>query len=305
MRLTFLPLEGGTYLCATEVSVGLFKEVIDSAGLLRDKEFRLQKRVDQPRTWQRDGEEISVPKYFVDPMSYAPGVEPEVPTADHPVQRISPAVAEVVARALGCRLPTGAEWDRAVALEWAAAEVPSGPAWNLRDKTWRVQQEYFFALRKNRQQPVEVFGDTDVFDPRQENGVTGGKAEQAAVWQSRELLPDRSAAAGEYDDKHLWFRPVNPGADAPAKRLHHLIGNVAEYLIEPESDGKEPQVLVAGGSCLSSPTIDPRKPYPVERTRMPMGRSDVGFRLAFSASTDQGWSPALLAAIKDAALLKQ
>jgi hypothetical protein len=164
----------------------------------------------------------------------------------------------------------------------------------------------FFALRKTRQQPVEVFGDTDVFDPREENGVTGGKAEQAGVWQAKDLPGDKAAAAGEYDDKRLWFRPVNSGAaDAHAKSFHHLIGNVAEYLIDPQLDGKELQVLVAGGSCLSPPTIDPRKPCPVERTRMPMGRSDVGFRLAFSVSTNEGWSPALLAAIKDAALLKQ
>ena len=98
------------------------------------------------------------------------------------------------------------------------------------------------------------------------------------------------------DDSWLWFEPAHPAPVPEGQAVAHVLGNVAEFVTTeawhlPTDPGKAQKIVrdsldqlrVVGGSALSHPSIDPRKPQVLDRIDALGGFSDVGFRLAFGA----------------------
>ena len=70
---------------------------------------------------------------------YPAGLSAGKPAADRPMQRLGPAAAIYVARLVGCRLPTPAEWKAALAVP----DPDRKP--NLRGATWKRQRDHIAA----------------------------------------------------------------------------------------------------------------------------------------------------------------
>jgi len=283
-----------TYLSTTEVPLGLFIDAVTAAKAWKPMESMLAERPEGPCAWQwasADGERrVRRAERWLEGFRYAPDIPRDLPSENHPVQQVSPAAAIYFAWLLGCRLPTAAEWKAAA----RAASPRQRP--NLRDKTWAKQQDF---LRQLPGKPPS-WPDAGIFWPLGVPGKTGPAAQP--------LAPDD-------DDQTLWFQPVGSG-----ERLTHLVGNVAEFLLEMRAADqhalaeevesfpdevrgpflraallqkleKSPSLLqVIGGSALSAPQVwDGKKksfdtPWPVgPRVAERRGFSDVGFRLAFTA----------------------
>ena len=281
-----------TYIGTTEVSLGLFMDVVASANQWREV-MRLFKAYDVmddtrrgPRVWEltRRGEAIQPSREWlfrrpgID-RPYPAGLEPGRPSREHPIQYVSPDAALFVARLLGCRLPTAAEWRA------AAARVKGQPA-NLRDATWKRQQQHVVALHADRRHLD--WPDAGIFLPVDAQARSEGEA----------------ALVSGGDDGHLWFAPVGEGSG-----LRDVVGNVAEFVFEAPAavetalaprklsadavrtviDQHGKHLAVVGGSALSPPELwDGRQrpfggAFPVALDMMRDGLSDVGFRLAFSA----------------------
>lgn len=210
---------------------------------------------------------------------------------DHPFQQASPGAAVYVARAVGCRLPTSAEWRAAAA---AQSSFPVAPGrWNLRDGAWRSLKDRVAAIiaanpslrtdaTVNKWLP---WPDRGAFLPQDVRA--GGVGVQQA------------AAARDSGDGVALFAPVaSEIAGAPAPAFHHLVGNVAEFVLDAAPAPSEwpgatldavaqfvgarfGSFRVIGGSALSAEQVG------VEDARMIddelSGYADVGFRLAFDA----------------------
>lgn len=196
-----------------------------------------------------------------------------MPSEQHPMQYLTPQAAIYYAAALGCRLPTSAEWR--AALE-ASGHTADDGRWNLRDQSsW----ETFRAYATASQIPANRWPDAGVF-PGESRRPTD--------------VPPPGRAG---NDSALLLRPVPaPNADGA---FQDLLGNVAEYVADDPGalqrrddranvegikkylgDVADP-VAVIGGSAMSSPDLPLAEPLPVRR--MHVGYSDVGFRLAFTA----------------------
>ncbi len=306
------------YLSTSEVSLGLFTSVLSKAtptseiGLGRWPEVRpllssFDPRTDDPRpgprvwTWNpnaswawgsgdgpRRGEPMTPAGGVVSDTSHGwlrpmtrPGLAyyppdlflgggPAVPASFHPMQYVSPRAALFMARLAGCRLPSVDEWRRALA--YKSDEAP-----NLRDQRWKKQYDYVRELVAY----APEFPAAGIFWP------LGGEHPEVA---------DDGAIAVEADDGWLWFAPV----EGAKSGFHHLIGNVAEYVVESPEEleslaadpekvaaalGRGENLRVIGGSALSSPRIVVDLPAPVPFSQSMEGFSDVGFRLAFGAPT--------------------
>lgn len=194
-----------------------------------------------------------------------------MPSQRHPIQYISAQAALYYAAALGCRLPSSAEWR--AALE-AGGQTPENGRWNLRDQTW----EAFRTHAAKEAIPADRWPDAGAFpdDPPRQAG-------------------DAPPPGRPGNDSTLLFRPV-PAADGT---FHDLVGNVAEYVCEaPQAFEDWPDkgsasdlkrflgdtpgaVAVIGGSALSAPDAPLAEALPVKQTHR--GYSDVGLRLAFTA----------------------
>jgi formylglycine-generating enzyme required for sulfatase activity len=204
---------------------------------------------------------------------------PPAPRTTHPVQYVSPEAALLVARQLGCRLPTSEEWR--------AAFRPGGG--NLRDAAWQDHQRYIAEVRARKPRARVQWPDSGAFLP------PGAKVARRA---------DAQPATVE-NDGVLWFAPVGAGSG-----LQHMTGNVAEYVLDaaeafenrfPDPSAATPgalrafvdevkdQLKVVGGSALSPPELWDGKdrpfhtPLPTSLSGARYGYSDVGFRLAFSS----------------------
>lgn len=229
------------------------------------------------------------------PASFAwlpAGAKLDPPTLDHPMQQVTPEAAVLVARRLGCRLPTAAEWKAASAL--AATEPP-----NLRDADWRAPRNVYV-------QAVEGWDRTHPNSPLNKPQMPSG-----GVF----LPPDKKAgfdetrddAALEGSDGSALFRPAAPAAGE--NKVHDLIGNVAEYVLATPEAARRFEALpknckpddafgyfatgagtaqsygavrVVGGSAISPPPPDgpdPAAELEVQESG-PKAYSDVGFRLA-------------------------
>lgn len=283
-----------SFLCTTEVSVGLFAEVVKAQR--RWPEFTrmlTQYASDEadprmgPRTWQRvlggegglrDARAWCKLPYKVEEKTFYGRADLGRPKPDHPMQHVSAAAAAYFASLLGCRLPTAGEWR--CAHEKFDKAAGKGP--NLRDATWKKQRDRVAELESEGTADSRYYPDAGIFWPKAAADRKEGSA----------------AESGSGDDGLLWFAKV--GADPP-RSFHHLTGNVAEFVYEDpaallKAEGAKGladllaktsgKLFVVGGSALSPPSLKPDQPYPVDYTEAHAGYSDVGFRLAFAAPAE-------------------
>ncbi|MGN6366884.1 MAG: hypothetical protein ACTHN5_01345 [Phycisphaerae bacterium] len=228
----------------------------------------------------------------------------EPPGPQMPIQRISPWLALYTAHLLGCRLPTAPEWTSA--LNTFELHQPGPKDWNLRGNVFAAQTQYVKSLNTNDLYVAWPYPDKDIFDTVKS---IGKRSENAPIWLPDELVklaPDalsRANADTLLANSTLWFRkvPTQPTTGIPP--MHDLIGNVAEYCFDSPAAGKalsdkdvqsvttasiESEIdagtlAIAGGSSLSSPLVPPTVPERIAAGSLPLGRCDVGMRLAFTA----------------------
>ncbi|MBS0197460.1 MAG: SUMF1/EgtB/PvdO family nonheme iron enzyme [Planctomycetes bacterium] len=289
------------FLGSNELPVGLYLDAISGANKWDEiKRFMSDPAAKDvrtgPRVWvwsRRAPELIAIPKPGVnDPGAgwlpitdlggkpyYSTDVKaPAPPSGADPMQYVSPQAAMFAARLVGCRLPTSEEW-----LAAAGKETP--PNANLRDATWRKQYLYVQSLSRQ--------------------GVEATWPAAGAFWPTgmAKASPAQDGdAATEADDGRLWFAPCAASGEGGGA-FQNLVGNVAEYVYEDAAAadaapvtaaavesllGRGEKVRVIGGSALSNKAIDPRTPQTVGWTQAREGFSDVGIRLAFSASKAAG-----------------
>jgi hypothetical protein len=307
-------------LCTTEVSVGLMNDVVE--GLKRWAALRsadvLPSVADKGKVfawkwsgaagaggispnaaWWKPEEAAGGPIWQSQVLNdYDAGCDPGSPTPAHPMQWVSPLAAIEFARLINCRLPTHGEWLAAYEIDKASIEAQLASAageaisLNLRDATWKRENDYISksltdpgSLPKNHWQNV---------------GNVGG-------WGSA-----GDVVAG--DDKHVWFAEVEPDAADTTMQFAHLVGNVAELVMDdaPEAaaalgagqvpfekvraaavdSAKAAKLNIVGGSAMSPPSLwdGKTKPFttkvPVSGNELGSGYADVGLRLAFTAPTE-------------------
>ncbi|MCK5271840.1 MAG: SUMF1/EgtB/PvdO family nonheme iron enzyme, partial [Sedimentisphaerales bacterium] len=319
--LIFERIQGAGYMCTTEVSLRLFRDVMLSyqKGMEFKKllpknqnEISGKSMTERPWGWRWSGAGIihsndatwlpwfnhtiirSNPiyrqqGYITKDELYNESARSRLrvlkPSLDHPMQNISLAGAAYFADLLGCRLPTTAEW------QGAYQEMPDFPddCWNLRDQTWREHQQHLFKIQdkmaQKRMTPFVPWPDTGIFRPGQNRGKNAVVNIQS-------------------NDGVLWFKKVTDDIDKDRTyKFHHLVGNVAEFVCE-DADSLDKKIeapftnadevknfltqgnyYVIGGSALSAPESTKTAPYkvPYKAGKPKELYSDVGFRLAFSS----------------------
>ncbi len=298
-----------TYLSTIEIPVGM---VIDAFGptLVRPEPHHLLAEGDPlgPSVWVNAGTSMSIPATWLNntvlvnvrrfdqppnPRGYGQklaGMLGLQPAREHPIQQISPAAALFIARQWGCRLPTAAEWKRAWDRYGDGASLKPD-TWNLRDSAWEAQRATVAEVEADLQQKGDramgwlPWPDQGAFVPPEKFGPpppTGARA----------------TALGS-NDGAFWIRPVTSDS---GHSLHHLVGNVAEYVFEAAQQaetledtsatsirnlviGNAAKVAVIGGSAFSAPQLPLTEPLPMDTLELEIltGYADVGFRLAFSA----------------------
>ena len=260
------------YLCTTEVTAGLFIEIAKRNKGIGKLLWKPRWRGDTRKgacVWQWQGKQlrkadrwVSIPALTEEDSYYPAGTRPARPQAAHPMQWVSPQAAEGFCTAIGCRLPTSAEWAAAYT---AYEKELKDSRCNLRDPAWSREHNHVAELRKRTVNPASIPWPTDgIFRPKGQKQETGSNAK----------------AAVDENDGELWFAPA---ASAEGATLRHLIGNVAEFVKDGDT------FAVVGGSALSSGQLwdGGRRPfsraYPADAPTAGGGYPDVGFRLAFSA----------------------
>jgi len=299
-RLTFIRVQAGntaSWVCSTELSLGVASEVVMKNKLAGTFKQMFSDKGDHrgPFVWSRDalgnprlgnptGERIWTPSSpALANRSYYPR-DPGPPTVDHPMNYLTPSAAMFLARAIGCRPITSAEWKAAAAME---PDAKNPAKWNLRDATFKELLDYRNSDPNNKR--------SGTFDPDTQNFPTQPQ--------------DKSTLAS--DDKYLWFAKVNDDVSGP-KKFHHLVGNVAEMVYEDAEKAEQikrndvndlvnaaeanSKFKVIGASAMSGLTAGDAKPdvvlpmRNVELAAAPVsirGFADVGVRLAFSARKNQ------------------
>jgi hypothetical protein len=155
-------------------------------------------------------------------------------------------------------------------------------AWNLRDAQWSKWKAAAAGLAKDSKIPT--WPDVEAFWPA---GVS-----------TSPIAGPASVPAHAGDDGMPLPGPV---ASDPSHRFGHLVGNVAEFVLDqplsieewtdPAAVGAAVErqaagsVRVIGGSALSAPSVPLDQPQPIDKFNIEdkWGYSDVGFRLAFDA----------------------
>jgi hypothetical protein len=241
------------------------------------------------------------------PIPYYPGTKPVPPTADAPMQLLSPWSAMYGARLLGCRLPTSDEWKAAYE-KYEAHSLKQKDAWNLRGAAWLAQQNYSKTMNGNGM----PYPDQGVFLPvALAYGDASVTADSAKPWHYEDLAkiaPNRlTSNSGIYAGGAIWFRNVGSQPDAGPDDMHDLVGNVAEYTFDAPGAiavikdnaasvddvnktlaANDKSVFVIGGSSLSAPEIpfNQEQAVPLTPPQADNGFCDVGFRLAYTAPID-------------------
>jgi hypothetical protein len=317
------------YLCTTEMPFGLFADIantpsafadLGNSGKAADKAHWFSSSTDPwngPRVWEIDGGKfIPNPTWFhFDPQITAfspPNATPANPSPTMPMQQLSPWSAMYIAHALGCRLPTSAEWK--AAYDKFEANATTKDAWNLRGVAWQTQQDYAKQIIASGVAGMP-FPDKGMFNTA--DLMYAGITDAAATpWHNdaiAKIAPNRvSGGTDIYKGSTIWFRPVGtePGKSAPGTgtgAMHDLVGNVAEYVFDgpnanavikaakPTPDAVDAEIAagngalgVIGGSALSPPQIpfNEKQPVIMDSDQTSTGFSDVGFRLAYTAPID-------------------
>ena len=208
------------------------------------------------------------------------------PGPDTPLNFVSASGALALSHALGCRLPSVAEWSG------AKASGDSTP--NLRDAAFSRQFQHAAALPIEDVLHLPSAGRFPVEDP------------------TRTVDPRTDGSSGVGDDGIVFFRPAPGGSST----FLDLEGNVAEWILESGEKSLEvtmaqplttdqrskfskqlgERIGVVGASALSPAGLDPS--VFVRAAQIPRFRalntafsySDVGFRLAFTAEGGGGGS---------------
>jgi hypothetical protein len=295
--------EAAVYLCTRELSIGDAAEIVDSAGASGWAKFKdglpQLNTWKTPRGWTLDARGVLTTQGWMQMDSnmtaelpgYAPGIlQPGQiakvtdavggePQRDHPLQEIPPFTLAYVARLAGCRFPTSAEWI-AAHKKFDGGAVPAGS--NLRDATFEKQKQYIKTARESvTRQDGFPWPDTGAFTPAGGAKVPVGE----------------KAASRPENDGVLWFVPTSVGG---GDRVHHLVGNVAELVVEdgpqfeqtPASTATNAlqdmlgnvKLEVIGGSALSAPELPLDRPILLDFEDITEGYSDIGCRLAFNAA---------------------
>jgi hypothetical protein len=317
-RLVESPETGAFYMTETEVPASMLFEF----ALSDDKAGRVLPTLDpdwapleDPRpgprvwTWRRDrGEDRGIRScrrwtsrsQGDEADYYAPRLIDDVerPTPNHPLQRVSPAAAAVIAGLVGCRLPTEGEWGAAYA---SVGSPGASDEWNLRDRSFDAQRTH---VESRPGSSVRRWPDEGAFSPS-ENAVRRGPGAESHPWS----------------DGRLWFEEVDSGRDRP---FRHLIGNVGEYVLRDGSlhglmtdrfDATTPEIIqttrrepaafaVIGASALSPPGRPVSSAVPMEFDGRPGGYTDVGFRLVFTPRGDASSAVGVGELLRDAPFLR-
>jgi hypothetical protein len=307
--------DAASYLCTTEVSAGLFIDLVDAYG--KWDELKTLTNVLEPPNdnrgprvvrWTLDGKlDISRPtdpdktgkgwhrSLAVDDMLrnpyYPPGGEPERgPDYVDPVDYISPSAAIYVSRLLGCRLPSSEEWKAAL------AKFPARTA-NLRDAAYAAQHAHISRIfaQANKQPEYPNYGML--------------KPTPAALEALKVTIPPAEQdgqPAVEGTDGYLFFAPVDFGE--PGDVFRNLIGNVWEFVYEAPAEldalavpaspadvtaltrtrEQRDKVRAIGGSALSPKELPVDRPIEFNFLASRAGFTDAGFRLAFSTGAGTG-----------------
>jgi|GEM_PF-5166804 len=218
-------------------------------------------------------------------VKHPPGLTLPARTERSPAQRITPGAAQEVAAALGCGLPTVAQWQAALSLERLRREEraarglsPSTASDNIRSEAYRLQFEHV-AL-------VTAGGDFATY-PRSQTCYDVGNIESrdSAVWPAGGGVIPYLGPPGP-GSPVLWF----DAADAERGVIfRNLVGNVAEMaLATPAADANSSgNVRILGASAISAPTAKAAPDMPLvapKRQTDSGGFSDLGFRLSFLSS---------------------
>lgn len=276
---------GQVYISTTEVPVQLFFEVAD----VRREWGNFPMDGEAPGTWRRprsSGEigfgDISGGQPTPSWVNTAPNTVisrlfpqlPEPPSAAHPVNNVSVQAALYMAKVMGCRLPTKAEWQAAVSGQGGPGVLNQA---NLHDQSFAAFRD---ALSKLDRQAVIKRSLPGVF-------------------------PDEPKAAYPHQDGVAFFVTIDKdmGNVGPFK---NMIGNVAEWAVDstPEKlseitagDARNwarenaESFWVMGGSAFGEggrPAADLVEGQKVDRRTLAKARekgfSDVGVRLAFDVT---------------------
>ena len=307
--------DSASYLCTTEMSIGLFIDLVDAYGKW-DEVKSLTNVIEPPNDnrgsrvvrWTAEGKlDISRPtepdktgkgwhrSLPVDDMLrnpyYPPGGEPaRGPDYGDPVDYISPSVAIYVSRLLGCRLPSSEDWKAAM------AAFPSRRA-NLRDALYAAQHAHISGIfvQANKQPEYPNYG---MLKP------TPAKLEALKVTIPPAEQDGQPAVEGT--DGHLFFAPVDFGEQGDVFR--NLVGNVWEYVYEVPGEldalaspatpavvtnltrtrEQREKVRAIGGSAFSPKELPVDDPIDFNFLAARAGFSDAGFRLAFSTGAGTG-----------------
>lgn len=309
LRLDFLRVEPGpgvpdpVFIGVDEVTLGQFVDIIDSAegspgwSTVLALMPSAQDDLEAPKAWKwgatRGADKIGPVAEWIQTNrpsvgvgrgqapAYAPGfarpdgkqiIQRMAPSPASPMQFVSPGAAVYAAAIVKCRLPTVAEWKLI-----AQAGPPAEGTPNLRDQTWKTQRDYIIETRKR------VAGSEQFVFPDAEAFLADGVPHSE----------DATVAPNAADDGWLWFEPAIEGA----RTFAHVRGNVWELVFNgaPEEPASADQagvrdllrrrlreLSVIGGSALSPPEMPMEAPVPVIDSLV--GYSDVGFRLAFTAT---------------------
>jgi len=292
-----------TYLCTTEVSLGLLASVAADAGAwdglssvwpeLAEARSDPSSRWAGPRVWQwKQGRLAPSSRWFFsiieDPVLaeavFPPELSPSPPREGLPMQRISARAAAEFALLLGCRLPTPEEWRAAHAMEQEhAGRSGSPPTWNERgdaDDLWWKHHQHLEQNWNQREPAGSYFLHAQAFNPGRVDG-------RPVPTDPEEARPNDSGRDGT-----LLFEPVGE-PDGRGSMFRHLVGNVAEFVAVPNGQDGEQSFGVIGRSALSSPLLKPAEVYTPSGLLARLGPenwifADVGFRLAFSAPAQAG-----------------
>jgi hypothetical protein len=314
--LTFMRLEGAVdasgkklapyYLCTTELTVGLFRDLMDTMKL-RATDLNLPRgnqNMPGPQLWDRTGADslkvranwMKIHTQIFDDFPSAllrekdgnkpyrdKFLQPQAnPNEAMPMQNVSPEAALLIAELLGCRLPMSFEWQ--FALSRQAIGLDALP--NLRDASWDAQLNYLNAVRGNGNITAQL-PDVAMF-PYEGNY---GKGKDAIAWNAQWQGQVKLNVPQGFNDGFIYLRPVGDGTV-----FSDLIGNVSEMVfdapaklmkVEPSVtklkevlEASQDQLFVVGGSCISPPEVG----FAKQPCGMHGGYADVGFRVAFEAA---------------------
>jgi len=195
---------------------------------------------------------------------------PEAPSAQSPMNFVSPSAAAWAAGQIHCELPTLEQWLATSRYHGQEAFEPR--SYNLRDASWRAMLAWARG------------GFQDQLDEGAVNNLTDVHLQSYARPAGALGAVNDAEAVHPFDDGVLFFASVEGAAAGRAGRDRraapvHMGGNVHECVVEPGVSAS-----FIGGSALSDPRIPLDEPIRNRaRPARATGFADTGFRPVFSA----------------------